>query len=87
MLLKVVYTSSLCNHLLNNRIIFKERIYIDDVHDIYTCTSYEDKTGINYSIDHNISYLHTRHLLFFSILNNRQHTGAKPVSIPSSAFR
>lgn len=32
---KVVYTSSICNHLLNNRIIFKERIYIDDVHDTH----------------------------------------------------
>lgn len=35
MLLKVVYTSSLSNHFLNNRIIFKERIYVDDVHDTH----------------------------------------------------
>lgn len=67
MLLKVVYTSSICNHLLNNRIIFKERIYVDDVHIRYTCT-YEDKTGINYSIDHNISYKFT-HKAFTPTLN------------------
>lgn len=35
MLLKVVYISLLCNYFLNNRIIFKERIYVDDVYDIY----------------------------------------------------
>lgn len=35
MLLKVVYISLLCNYFLNYRIIFKERIYVDDVYDIY----------------------------------------------------
>lgn len=64
MLLKVVYISLLCNYLLNNRIIFKERIYIDDVYDIYICISYEDKIGINYLIDYNICifYLYIRYL-------------------------
>lgn len=75
MFLKVVNTSSLCNHFLNNRIIFKERIYVDDVHDTHVLMKIKPGLIIQYNRSQYILFTHKAFTILFNFEQSSAYRG------------